>query len=485
MAGLTTALTPVQRIRTWPPRARNPLARAARDTEGANRIALLDRAWLRPLLICFVVKQLLLITLFAPFTGHDEVDHYWYIARLGSGDGLGVVGEVLLPAETRPWRGYVADYPTNAEVIQPPLYHALLAPIWRLTPGDAIDKLYVLRLYSVLLGTATVWIAYRTACLLFPESPFLRSGVPIFVAFQPQLAFEAAIVNHDVQVIFLFSLLVLLLLEGMQRGFSTGREVAIGLVTAAGLWTKVSFGLGIPVILLAIGWWWWDRRRCWGDRLWSLYWLGGSLFLTIGLPLLSMAPWFLRSFWLYGDPTGSQRLREIQEFDETASSYHDMVTSSGFWHERLTDFWSNYGWRNIPFDPLFDGTIWFVWAICGVCLLLLVLREVLARPLRLQRLVDRRQWRGLAVVTLSVLMLAYGVLYVGTIQFTQSRFIFPAMIGIAILSLLGIDRLLPARFRAGATPVLLGLLILLNVLSMVRFVIPFYYGPGGGGVLLP
>jgi 4-amino-4-deoxy-L-arabinose transferase-like glycosyltransferase len=436
-------------------------------------------------LLLFACKQILLIALFGPFTGHDEVDHYWYIARLGSGDGLGVVGEVVLPPETRPYRGYVADYPSNAEVIQPPLYHAALAPIWRILPGDAIDRLFVLRFASVVLGLAVVLLAYLTARALFPESPFMRAGVPLFVAFQPQLAFEAAIVNHDILVIALFSLLVYLLLRGLTGGFSSRRELAVGLVTAAGLWTKLSFGLALPVIVLAVVWTWWDNRRRWGDLVTALQWLVGSLFLTVGLPLLLLAPWFLRSFWLYGDPTGTQRLREIQEFGSSASTYQEMFTTPAFWRERLEDFWGNYGWRNIPYDASMSQTIWALWGIAVLIGLFVLVREVAAGFLGWRRLLTRDQVRGMTVVAASVLMLAFGVLYVGTIQFTQSRFIFPAMIGIAMISLIGVDRVLPARARPIATPVLLALLVLFNVVALVRFVIPFYYGPGGGGVLLP
>lgn len=444
-----------------------------------------DRVWFRPLVTFFVLKQLLFLTLFAPFTGHDEVDHYWYIARLGSGDGLGVVGEVILPEETWPYRGYVADYPSNAEVIQPPLYHAALAPIWRVLPGDSADRLMVLRLISVLLGALTVLLAYLTARLLFPESLFLRAGVPIFVAMQPQFSFEAAIVNHDILVIALFSWLVFLLLRGLDQGFTARRELGIGLVTAAGLWTKLSFGLALPVIALAVGWAWWERRRSWGDPLRSLQWLTGSLFLTTALPLLLLTPWFVRSYWLYGDPTGSQRLSEIREFGNSASSYRQMFTTPAFWRERLEDFWGNYGWRNIPFDLAISQAIWIVWGAAIALGLALIAREVGARRWGRRPTLSYAQVRGMTVVAASVAMLAYGVLYVGTIQFTQSRFIFPGMVGIALLTLVGVDRFLPQRWRPMATPVLLVLLLALNVLTLIRFVIPFYYGPGGGGVLLP
>ncbi len=486
MAGLARLSDSGQRGPRW---AQTPASwihpRAVGRAIVGLRAAGRDRDWLRPLLLLFLCKQLLLVSLFGAFTGHDEVDHYWYIARIGAGDGLGVVGEVDLPSETRPYRGYVADYPNNAEVIQPPLYHAVLAPVWRILPGDAIDRLFVLRLFSVALGLGVVWIAYVTAKILFPESPFLRAGVPLFVTFQPQLSFEAAIVNHDILVIGLFSLLLYLLLKGLKSGFTTRGEVAVGLVTASGLWTKLSFGLAIPVIVLAVVWAWWDDRKRWGDAVWALQWLVGSLFLTVAVPLLVISPWFLRSFWLYGDPTGSQRLREIQEFGNSASTYQEMFTTPAFWRERLEDFWGNYGWRNIPYDAGFSQLIWAIWGVATALGLFLVAREILARPFGWRPLLSRDQVRGMTVVATSVLMLAYGVLYVGTIQFTQSRFIFPAMIGIALISLLGIDRLLPTRARPVATPVLLAVLVIFNVMALVRFVIPFYYGPGGGGVLLP
>ena len=54
-----------------------------------------------PLLLLFVIKGLLLVAIVGPFTGHDEVDHYYYVARLAHGNGLGVVGKVALPPEER------------------------------------------------------------------------------------------------------------------------------------------------------------------------------------------------------------------------------------------------------------------------------------------------------------------------------------------------------------------------------------------------
>jgi len=443
-----------------------------------------DGRWLVPLLIFFVLKQLLLVAIIGPFRGHDEVDHYFYIARLAAGDGLGEVGEVELPEAAAPYARYVADYPNNAEVIQPPLYHGLLALLHLALPGDTLAKLYALRLVSVLIGVAVVWIAYLTARLLFPRDPLVRVGVPIFVALQPQVSFEAAIVNHDILLILLFSLVMYVLLRGLRDGLSRRGKVAVGLLAGAGLWTKASFGLALPVIAVGVFLAWRNSRRTVRDLL-------GDWLLTCGLPVLLAAPWFVRSFLLYGDPTGAQRLREIPEYGDQAQGWWEMLSAAAFWRDRLHDFWGNYGWRLIPFD-LFDyRVVGWLWALAW-----LGLRGLMARGLGLA--IARRlgrgggspaftpfQRRGLLLVGLSVVLLLSGVVYVGTIQFTQSRFIFPAMIGIATLTLVGIDRWLPARARVLGVPVLLVALMALNAIVALRYLIPYYYGPGGGAAIGP
>ncbi len=444
-----------------------------------------DAGWLAPLVLLFLIKQLLLVAIIGPFTGHDEVDHFYYIQRLAAGDGLGVVGEVMLPEETKPYQKYVADYPNNAEVIQPPLYHALLAPISRLIPRGVETNLYALRLISVVIGLAAVWLAYLTARLVFPDSPLLCAGVPIFVAFQPQFSFEAAIVNHDILVIALFSLVVYLTLRGLHDGFSPRLELLLGFVVAAGLWTKTSFGLVLPVMVLGVWLAWRDRRREWGDWLDAWHWLVGSLVVTVLLPLLLVAPWFVRSFVLYGDPTGARRLQEIPEYGDQAQAYWAMLASKEFWRGRLEDFWGNYGWRQVPFDPGVYRLIWTLWAAAGIALLAFLIRALVRRRRHLPPMLSRFQWRALGLLALSVVLLVYGVLYVGTIQFTQSRFAFPGMIGFAVLTLVGVDRWLPGRLRPLALPLLLVLLVGLNVLVSLRFLIPFYYGPGGGGAISP
>ncbi len=488
------------------PRPRSPdVPASAGPSTGPRRPTAGDAGWLLPLLLLFMVKGLAIAALFGPFSGHDEVDHFYYVARLAAGDGLGVVGEVDLPPAAAPYRAYVADYPTNAEVIQPPLYHALLVPFYLLVPGDEGRKLFVLRLASLPLGAGVVWLAARTARLLFPTDRLVRVGTPLFVAFHPQFAFEAAIVNHDVLLILLSSLVLYRTLLGLQRGFSRRDQWLLGLLAAAGLWTKMSFALVLPVVALGLVLAWRDRATPRRDLLTAA---GRSLLL----PSLLIAPWLLRNWLLYGDPTGTARLRLIPGFGSQAQTIGEMVSSAGFWRQMLEDFWGNYGWRQIPFDPALYRLVWLLWGIALAGILVSVLRAV-GRPLPADPAVpaprpgavgasrpgpvtrggrvthgrganpDRLssfQLRSLALLALAVGLFIFAVLYVGTVQFTQARFAFPAMVPLGLFTLLGLSGWLPARLRPVALPVLGFVLMLLNVVVAIRFVLPFYFGPGGG-----
>lgn len=420
----------------------------------------------------FLAKQLLLVALISPFSGHDEVDHFYYVGRLAEGNGLGVVGEVNLPPETDEYRAFVANYPANAEVIQPPLYHAILVPLYLVIPGGAETKLYFLRLVSIVLGMGVVWLSYLTARTVFPNESLLRIGVPLFVAFQPQLSFEAAIVNHDILLIGLVSLSFFFVLLGLRDGFGHRQLVLLGLIGAAGMWTKVSFALVLPVVALGIALDWWDGSRRYRTLI-------GRISIAVGLTLFLVLPWFARSFWLYGDPTGTARLRDIPGFGEQALPFGEMVSSLGFWRQMLEDTWGNYGWRQIPFDPMTFRVIWTIWAVALLGLVPFVLRAVWRRRRRPQRDGSQLQRRAVGLAICTSILFIGGVLYVGTVQFTQARFAFPAMVPLAILSVLGLAGWLPARARPAAIPILLTLLVLLNVVVTLRFVLPFYYGPGG------
>ena len=469
-----------------------PSRHRSRLIDLSDRFALAaDRGWLAVLLGFFTVKQILLVFLIGPFSGHDEVDHYWYIERLASGHGLGEVGVVELPPEAGAYARYVADYPLNSEVIQPPLYHGLLALVSRVLPADTQHELYALRLFSVLVGILVVWLSYGLSRAVFPADPVVRIGVPVFVALQPQLAFEAAIVNHDIVVVALATAGCLLAVQSVRDGLTFRRSLGMGLIGAAGIWTKVTFGLVLPVfalaIVLAVGP---ALRSVVGRRGRGMSSLLRSMVLAVSLalvlPLVLALPWFLRNYQLYGDPTGASRLQDISDYSLSAMTLPEMLGSPGWWRGRLDDFWGNYGWREIPWDTPVALPVYLIWAIAGLGFVALLIRELAAigSP-RVTPVFDAYQRRALALVIGLVIMMIVAVLYVGLLQFTQSRFAFPAIAGFGMLTTLGFAAWVPARWR-WLVPIGMTVgLIVLNALILIRFVVPYHVGPGGGEFVVP
>ena len=437
-----------------------------------------DRTWLLPLLLLFAAKGVFLALLFAPFTGHDEVDHFFYIQRLAEGHGLGRFGAVMLPDAAAPYQKLVADFPYNAEVIQPPLYHLLAVPIYMAAPGGLLSKLLILRFVSVGIGVVALSLTWAISSSLFPDELGVRAGATAFVALQPQFSFEAAIVNHDILVITLAGLIVWLAIVWSRTGLTIRRSLWLGGVLGLGMLTKVSFGLMIPVVLVIVAVF--GRRH---GSSWRV--LGRSsvvLFLT-GFVLAS--PWFVRSLILYGDPTGAQQLRTIPGYGAQAEPLWTMLSSQSFWRGRLEDFWGNFGWRLIPFDPGTYTLIYLAWFVAGIGLVVASI-GAMASYVR-SRPNARMSDTGNALIVMGAwaLMMIAGVLYIGTIQFTQSRFAFPGIAAFGILTALGYTSVIPPRLRWIVGPIMVTALLVLNVVATIRFVGPYYAGAGGAPGILP
>lgn len=136
---------------------------------------------------------------------------------------------------------------------QPPLYYALLAIPYRLSPSDGIlERLALMRLISALLAAGTVLCVFLFLRELLPGTPWAWTVGTLACAFQPTFMFVAAGVQGD-NLLFLASAAVLLALaRAFRRGLTMQRGVAIGAATALGLLGKITFIAFLPGIALAL-----------------------------------------------------------------------------------------------------------------------------------------------------------------------------------------------------------------------------------------
>lgn len=473
------------------------------------------------LLAIYVVKQVLSVIIFPPFTGHDEVAHFSYLRTVATEHRVPIVPDLAafrsarlnrgkdvgdyLPNDLFPYCRYVLDWnycnetkwlanPPHAVSVgsdyypygwqyaanHPPLFYVVMTPLyWLSERASSASQLHLIRAATIPFGLATVLLAYLTALTLFPGDGFIALGAASFVAFQPQISYESAMVNNDIAGIATYSLLLYLLIRGIRRGFTWRLASMIGLAFGLGLLFKSTTLTIAPVIAFAmvagVGW---RRVREWAVK--------GSLVGAIaGLLVL---PWYLFLYRTYGNFSGLDQIAALQWAytyrGETPPTILGLLWNRDFGRARWAETWGEFGWRLIH---LRSSLLLVIGVPCVIALLGLVfflLREApgVLRPKSARsesETVDSPTlWQLKAVATLFLTcIVAYGgVLQFGTrFALTQARYFFPAINAIALLLALGWRMLIPpAALRYGTAALFVGLSAL-NVVMFTQYVLPFWY----------
>ncbi len=464
------------------------------------------------LLLAFVAKQLFSVAAFPAFSGHDEVAHFSYVRTLATEARIPVLPDLaawrvahqlnqdpqgdFFATDLYPWCRFALDwfcapahprwghdppyavtirlvpYPSGVQYAanHPPLYYALMSPVYLLSRGFPLEtQQALLRLATIPFGIATVLLAYLLTRTLFPNDSFLAVTVPAFVAFQPQISYESAMVNNDILGIALFSLVLYLCVLGIRDRFPLRLSVALGVAVGLGLLAKGTSLIALPVVglavLLAVGW---------RDPLGLL-----KRGLWIGLPtVLLAAPWYLFLYRTYGNFDAFEQIAALQPGNRSLGNFFDILIDREFILLRFKETWGEYGWRLIHLDaPL----LWAIGIASILCVVGLVLYVVLARrgtpPAWSDATMRPSAWQVKALV---VLFAACVVGYLAVVQFgtrfalTQARYYFPVVIAAALLSMLGLRTLIPTNWRPIGRGFVVAALIALNVTLFVRYVLPFH-----------
>ncbi len=296
----------------------------------------------------------------------DEISHYPLVQHLAA-NGLSL--PVLDPANPGPWR---------QEGGQPPLYYFLTAlatlnidasdlpavreanphadigvvradgnahmimhnPAREVFPWQgATLAIHVTRLLSVLMGTATVLTTYLIGREVFPNWPEVALGGAAFNAFLPMFLFVSGSVNNDN----LSNLTSGLLIWQLARLFraraipGSGAYIVLGVLAGVGMLSKLSFGLLLPVIALAL------LVISLRTRNWRPVIVGGLI--SGGLTILIAGWWYVRNGQLYGDPTA------LNVFLDTVGERAPHADLAQLWDEResfVRTWWGVFGGINVP-----------------------------------------------------------------------------------------------------------------------------------------
>jgi 4-amino-4-deoxy-L-arabinose transferase-like glycosyltransferase len=475
------------------------------------------RKYIAVLLLLFAVKQAFNVVVFPPFTGHDEVAHYAYIRTVADEHRIPVIPDLakwraawqahqtplpgdFLPDELYPYCRYVLDwnycddpqwannppravtwageiYPHGWQYAanHPPLYYAMMAPIYAVTGSlSPQSQQYVLRAAAIPIGLMVVLLTYLIAGLLFPGDRFMMTVAPTFVAFQTQVSYEAAMVNNDILLIGFFTLLIYLLIRSVRRGFTLQSSAVIGLVLGLGLLAKASMLTAAPLVAIAVIFGVGIRHV----RRW----------VTLGVTSAVVAalvcwPWYLFLYRTYGNLSGLAQIKALQYLwtyrFETPPTIFDELFSLNFARMRWNETWGEFGWRLIHLDG------WLL-AVIGIPLLIMAVAAIVSLVMAsVRRLsagsvdgpgLDRAQVLGLWLL-LAVCVIAYGaMLQFGTdFSLTQARYYFNAIAAVAILVAFGLRQIVPARHHSTAIVVFLLFFVTVNLLIYTQYVLPYWY----------
>lgn len=412
---------------------------------------------------------------------------------------------------------------------QPPLYYQIVSLVYGWFGGSLI----AMRLLSVLFGAGVVLCAYAVSRALFPERPGVALGAAAFVAFLPQHVAMIAGVNNDslaellvgltlllsVQMLlgqvqesrwlvvrlFLTALLGLtVLLVGDRIPSSIGAIflgiVALGAVLPAiretsnwQIWTLgVLVGLifatkttgyfmaGLVPLAIVLRYRWTLRGLRHSDMLY-LRMLGRKLAVFLIPALILGGMWWLRNLTVYGFPDFlGLRMHDVVVADQprTADRIAEMGLGTYLADGILTtfnSFWGQFGWMALPLQD------WMYTLF--LALTLIIIAGLWIDRLALNKIVytgetARRRAAVWLILWLTIGLTALAYLYYNTefVQF-QGRYLFPALIPLALLAALGLDAwrrwLLPNVVSAQWFPLaVFGLLAPFDLYLLLRVIQP-------------
>jgi len=382
----------------------------------------------------------------------DEPAHFNYVAHLANELSFPVLSEGDYPhpylEEIKAAR-FPPTMPITAlryESHQPPLYYLLAAPIYLAVRSlDLSSQVLGLRLFSIALGAAGLWVLYHMAeealgGLAQPASADRATSASLaataFAAVLPMHVAVTASVNNDVLAELVLLCILWRALRTIHRGFDLREAWATGLWVGLALLTKTTIYLpAAGVVGLAIC----LARPRYGGSLNSLRArvVYGAKALAVSLAVA--APWFLRNAVVYGnlDILGWQRHDAIVAGQLRTQ---DLLAQLG-WQEFLTrfvrttfrSFWGQFGWMGV----LLDDRVYQAFAVLTA---ILALAFALA-ALRLWR--DRAEmptWQKRAFGLLAAAAGLTMITYIGyNLKFVQhqGRYLFPALGPLAVAVGLG------------------------------------------------
>lgn len=131
----------------------------------------------------------------------------------------------------------------------PLAYYAPAVWIYRfLQNQDLFIRVFIVRLWSLSLFVATIFVSFRLGKLLFGKDRMSVITFPILVSFQPMFIFSSIGVTSDALANLVFTLFLYFCTKLIIRGIKSADLVSLAMVSILALQTKIQFIIILPIL---------------------------------------------------------------------------------------------------------------------------------------------------------------------------------------------------------------------------------------------
>ena len=363
------------------------------------------------------------------------------------------------------------------EAQQPPLYYWIAAPLLRLVDRAGLPtQIWVLRLFGAFLASFAIPLVFLAARRAF-SSDSLALGVAAVVASIPQLMLTVYRVGNESLSITMGSLVVFLGLWLADSPTKVRRAAVFGLALGGALLTKAYFLALLPMVPVLFVEAWPKHRK---QRLAA----ARSLLAACAVCVVVCGWWYLRTLQATGTITGEQT----------------HVAAQGATAAGLVRAVAVIDWRRV-LDVLAISHIWlgnwsflvarswmyriieaiYVAGFLGMCLQIVRPRQALAKPSRIV----------LLATPYFALFAAHcyhaAIAYQSTGRAASlAHYLYGLVVVEAVILVVGLGRLLPARWALIPAPFLVAVFLALEMFGTWILLLPYYSGlirHGAGGSL--
>ncbi len=321
----------------------------------------------------------------------------------------------------------------------------MAAPVFRFGPPDPIATLWRLRALDAVFGAATLLVGFFVARTVF--SPALAASVPLTLAGIPMFTAVSGGLSADPLSNLLAALTLLVLARRVCAPPHAHDRWAIimGVLLGLGVLTKLGVGIFVPLALLTIAF---RSPRAWRES-----------FVLLATSAIVVSPWLLHQVTTYGwtDPLALNRHSSVvfdqPRFPGLSPDYVVQFLTISF-----HSFWAQFGWMAIVAAP----RLYWAW---GVLTLLAVVGLALFRG-----------WTGQPVwrLLLATVLGAFAAYLVYNLAFEQpqGRYLFTAIVPLAMFLVSGWNALTPTRARPAGALAIGIVLVGLNAYALTRVLVP-------------